>query len=190
MRAIQTEWKGYKFRSRLEARWAVFFDRMGLQWEYEPEGFELGGLRYLPDFRVTSSQGYTFWYEIKPRHTAADPKFDLFRRNYSGASDCSLLSGDPVDHLSHNGHVVCPRCGNVMDTPYSSWDMVFCSPCDQDTPCGGDNEAELTPFNLWCTPHKGTITMAPEWLELWLMRVNGAAVAARQARFEHGEAPE
>lgn len=49
--AIQTEYKGYKFRSRLEARWAVFFDTLGVKWEYEPEGYDLGnGIYYLPDF--------------------------------------------------------------------------------------------------------------------------------------------
>lgn len=41
IQAIQTHYNGYKFRSRLEARWAVFFDEMGIQYEYEKEGFEL-----------------------------------------------------------------------------------------------------------------------------------------------------
>jgi hypothetical protein len=36
-----TPYKGYWFRSRLEARWAVFFDTLGLKWLYEPEGFDL-----------------------------------------------------------------------------------------------------------------------------------------------------
>jgi len=38
IKAIQTEYKGYLFRSRLEARWAVFFDACGIEYEYEPEG--------------------------------------------------------------------------------------------------------------------------------------------------------
>ena len=51
LRAIETEYKGYRFRSRLEARWAVFFDACGVKWEYEPEGFVLqNGQQYLPDF--------------------------------------------------------------------------------------------------------------------------------------------
>lgn len=51
LRAIETEYKGYRFRSRLEARWAVFFDACGVKWEYEPEGYDLGnGIYYLPDF--------------------------------------------------------------------------------------------------------------------------------------------
>ena len=41
IKAIETEYNGYRFRSRLEARWAVFFDAMGIKYEYEPEGFEL-----------------------------------------------------------------------------------------------------------------------------------------------------
>lgn len=40
-KAIQTEYRGYLFRSRLEARWAVFFDACRIPWEYEPEGLVL-----------------------------------------------------------------------------------------------------------------------------------------------------
>lgn len=69
MKAIETRYKGYRFRSRLEARWAVFFDALGVAWEYEPEGFELGGgARYLPDFRVHApvSRFERVWVEVKP----------------------------------------------------------------------------------------------------------------------------
>lgn len=41
LKAIQTEYKGYRFRSRLEARWAVLLDELGVKWEYEPEGYDL-----------------------------------------------------------------------------------------------------------------------------------------------------
>ncbi len=55
MKPIETVYKGYRFRSRLEARWAIFFDALGIEWEYEPEGFELDdGTYYLPDFKITS----------------------------------------------------------------------------------------------------------------------------------------
>ena len=51
MKAIETAYRGYRFRSRLETRWAVFMDALGVDWRYEPEGYNLGphGL-YLPDF--------------------------------------------------------------------------------------------------------------------------------------------
>lgn len=50
---IPTKYKGYIFRSRLEAKWAVFLDALGVKYEYEPEGFVLpSGKWYLPDFRV------------------------------------------------------------------------------------------------------------------------------------------
>jgi hypothetical protein len=66
MRAIETHYKGYRFRSRLEARWAVFFDSLGIEWVYEPEGFELSdGSRYLPDFWLPSFSG-GMWAEVKP----------------------------------------------------------------------------------------------------------------------------
>ena len=59
--AIQTSYRGYRFRSRLEARWAVFFDHMGIGWMYEPEGFVIGGRSYLPDFLLECGT----WVEVK-----------------------------------------------------------------------------------------------------------------------------
>lgn len=53
IKPIETIYHGRKFRSRLEARWAVFFDAIGADWEYEPEGYQLsGGTYYLPDFLI------------------------------------------------------------------------------------------------------------------------------------------
>lgn len=58
IKPIETVYNGYRFRSRLEARWAVFFDAIGAKWEYEPEGFELAdGTRYLPDFLLHGVRG-------------------------------------------------------------------------------------------------------------------------------------
>lgn len=59
---IETEYRGYRFRSRLEARWAVYFDTMEYTWEYEPEGFHLKSGDYLPDFRIDGES----WWEVKP----------------------------------------------------------------------------------------------------------------------------
>lgn len=61
--AIETHYGNCRFRSRTEARWAVFFDALGVRWEYEKEGFELGVLgRYLPDFWLPDLD---CWIEIK-----------------------------------------------------------------------------------------------------------------------------
>jgi hypothetical protein len=63
MKPIQTTYKGYRLRSRLEARWAVFLDALGMTWPYVDEGFDLGdGLWYLPDFFV---EEWDCWIEIK-----------------------------------------------------------------------------------------------------------------------------
>lgn len=77
MKAIETHYNGYRFRSRLEARWAVFFDTLGIEYQYEPEGFELKWVKrlgykdwhvdfyhYLPDFYLPNV-GQGCWVEIK-----------------------------------------------------------------------------------------------------------------------------
>jgi hypothetical protein len=42
IKSIETEYRGITYRSRLEARWATFFDDLGVMYEYEPQHFDLG----------------------------------------------------------------------------------------------------------------------------------------------------
>lgn len=63
-KAIETIYNGYRFRSRLEARWAVFFHHAGIPFEYEKEGYDLDSAGwYLPDFWLPDLE---LWVEIKP----------------------------------------------------------------------------------------------------------------------------
>lgn len=67
IQAIPTRYKGYFFRSRLEARWAVFFDELKIEWVYEPEGYILSnGVKYLPDFWLPRFCGDGIFVEVKP----------------------------------------------------------------------------------------------------------------------------
>lgn len=59
---IETIYRGYRFRSRLEARWAVFFDAAGVEWQYEVQGYEIDEHRYLPDFWLPKAR---CWAEVK-----------------------------------------------------------------------------------------------------------------------------
>ena len=53
IKPIETLYRGHYFRSKAEARFAVFLDCLGVKWDYEPQGFALGnGLKYLPDFKI------------------------------------------------------------------------------------------------------------------------------------------
>ena len=65
IRAIETRYDGYRFRSRIEAKWAVFFKNLGIPYEYEKEGFDLGEAGwYIPDFWMPVQK---CWVEIKGR---------------------------------------------------------------------------------------------------------------------------
>ena len=76
--AIETRYAGCRFRSRLEARWAVFLDHLGITWQYEPQGYQIGPCptdatpsggsmtirqaAYLPDFWLPDE---SLWVEVK-----------------------------------------------------------------------------------------------------------------------------
>jgi hypothetical protein len=74
--AIETRAYGCRFRSRLEARWAVFLTEAGFDWEYEPEGAALASGNYLCDFRVTGPNGVQVWLEVKPKLADGDQPDD------------------------------------------------------------------------------------------------------------------
>jgi len=67
-----TEFSGVMFRSRLEARWAAFFELVGWSWQYEP--IDLNG--WSPDFRVEFNCGHSecngshsLLVEVKPYYS-------------------------------------------------------------------------------------------------------------------------
>ena len=71
---VRQQYNGVQFRSRLEARWAVWFDAMGIPYVYEPEGVVLwrGGV-YLPDFYLPRHHGGVYC-EVKPNEFTEDEK--------------------------------------------------------------------------------------------------------------------
>jgi len=92
--AIPTDYKGCHFRSRLEARWAMLFDGLGMPWEYEVERFDVGSLgSYLPDFWLPEWKCYA---EVKPKPFTEDE----WDRAIRIETPCILLDGRPrVDRL-------------------------------------------------------------------------------------------
>lgn len=124
IKAIETHYNGYRFRSRLEARWAVFFDAAGIPYEYEPEGFHLpNNEMYLPDFYLP---WFKMYVEIKPNHLDEEELstlknklyvfHDSYNRKHKNGKICiGLFIGDPMDeqifvccdyHIGkkHDGH--------------------------------------------------------------------------------------
>src|SRR5260221_3386010 len=104
MKAIETLYDGHRFRSRLEARWAVFFNTLFIPYEYEKEGYDLGKAGwYLPDFWLPTLHR---WIEIKwqiptPEDVA---KIDALYET-TGYPAC-LLFGEPWRNTG-NAHWYC-----------------------------------------------------------------------------------
>jgi hypothetical protein len=78
IKAIETSYAGCRFRSRLEARWAVFFDRLAIRWQYEPQGYVIGPdydrRPYLPDFWLPVEK---LWVEVKGAESDLDHRLIL-----------------------------------------------------------------------------------------------------------------
>lgn len=62
LKAIETNWRGWRFRSRTEARWAVALTHAAIPFDYEAQGFDLPSGWYLPDFWLPERKA---WLEIK-----------------------------------------------------------------------------------------------------------------------------
>lgn len=164
IKAIETRYKGYHFRSRLEARWAVFFDALGIEWQYEPEGFELPSGKYLPDFflplrlghwRYADHQAPGYWIEIKGERPT-----DLDR----------VLLEELAVHTGHNAQML---VGSVGD------EEIISAPRE-----GGFSELGIAGRFHWlaawtdCRPMSADLSAA---------EYRRCVAAARSARFEHGQ---
>jgi len=93
MKAIETKYKGILFRSRTEARWAVYFDAVGLRWEYEKEGFKLDdGTWYLPDFWLPD---VNMWAEVKGDYVNVEEITKCYNLAVGSGCPCLMLNGQP-----------------------------------------------------------------------------------------------
>lgn len=165
MKAIETYYNGYRFRSRLEARWAVFFDAAEIKYEYEPEGFELdSGALYLPDFYLPD---YKCFVEVKPLdafnieydctkdtvcfedgyEVYGQAAYDIthkLKRNYA------IVFGDPLDvfQLKHSSHLfTLSECVyHVMQRGDHEHEYV----CKTGESCRECNHYNVMVSGLWC----------------------------------------
>lgn len=162
IKSIETEYNGYLFRSRLEARWAVFFDGIGTKYQYEPEGYDIDGVRYLPDFYLSE---YQIWFEAKGPHATVD---DLAKARAFGSADAPII-------------------GLIGDAWYDASGLVFGLKLDdveiKIAPCPTCDGIGLLYTNgyvcLRCFQgiEASEIRLSERWYNAFL--------AARQARFEH-----
>jgi hypothetical protein len=100
---IQTRYAGCHFRSRLEARYAVLFDKLDIRWQYEAEGFLVGEddekRPYLPDFWLPDDR---LWVEVKGTEDSLDVELIRDAVIPHGGLPADP-SGAPLPSTSHAG---------------------------------------------------------------------------------------
>lgn len=167
IKPIETNYKGYRFRSRLEARWAVFFDALGVAWDYEKEGYDLGDAGwYLPDFWLPS---LGIFVEIKPGETS------LFgHRHLEVFSQAILICGEPGDYKSYD--YVNYGSGTLCA------DLGVWGTSDEWLGFGFITHRSFSGYlPRECSRSDGFTSFS--------IAIKDAGIAARSARFEHGESP-
>lgn len=210
--SIETFYKGYKTRSRLEARWLYFFDLIGLKYEYEIDGFkdDKTGLYYLPDVYLPTFDCYV---EIKSAHVKDTPEGDEAERKLSkffgdiGESIGLIIYGDPYEYETRCFCVTCSQDGDCVGTdklnasfelsPYGLGVVLVCRPLwpEEDPPsiwgcCGSDlvqNEDDFIECEIVQTL---SVLHDVDIFKDFKLMVHAAGEKARQARYEYGENPE
>ena len=196
IKPIETEYKGYKFRSRLEARWAVFFDALRIRYEYETEGFEWGDWKYLPDFYLPDEDIYV---EVKPRRDGAlDELWRAIRVMDANKKMLLILRDIPFDNrgnvwwfpLYYHHPVTCDfegvrvSIGFNKDGSYLVRDWYICM---KQRLFGVPVEKNVSEVNDFDVEQDQAF---PARYVLEEKELAEAYRKARQARFEHGEKPE
>jgi len=172
LNAIPTKYNGYMFRSRLEARWAVFFDVMNIQYEYEAEGYKLAGAGwYLPDFWLPDADVHV---EIRPLNKYKyDEKCDALA--LASSRPVLYIAGSP-GFLAYKLNIY-PDC--FPDTLFPPIQFAECRRCSGIWVSNGCQVAH----SLYCDPGC-TAGEAIRWPELSVDRIVDAYMKARQERFE------
>ena len=194
IKAIETVYNGYKFRSRLEARWAVFFDAVGIKYEYEPEGITLSdGVLYLPDFYLPQFYSY---FEVKRKGIKGTEEGNEAIRKISDGSHSDtwagiICFGDPYDHD------MTIYCQDISEDSAGSYEghVVFGYYPKTKTPMlfAWDDYRDRAFLSAFADGH--TIPMQTDCEHQYLSNpfvtkeIINAELMARQARFEHGETP-
>lgn len=194
MKPIETVYNGYKFRSRLEARWAVFFDALGIDYEYEPEGFETACGYYLPDFRVKCwgtrgaiwDKPFDLWVEVKGKMTQEDAnKIKAFARpiiKHAGEIQWVSEIQNPILIVGNIPQKGKTDCGSSLGS-YEGMDGIDIYPFNLEL-IDGDY------FGTGFQYSSGKLVLGGDdsnYGGTSDSTVDQAYEAARQARFEHGE---
>lgn len=215
IKAIETEYNGYKFRSRLEARWAVFFDAAGIKYEYEPEGFELSCGRYLPDFYLPD---FKIYVEIKPFDKSVvshvgdgnkwEQKCDTFR-NETGKAILLCYDNPSKDLLKYLfAYDTTDSSGGINDfeAVFKQYDdkvylVTRSARSDRSIHVNDVFDSSkyvitaweylhLDKYKMYRTLKEVALATATEWFDPDANDIlNASKKAARQARFEFGETP-
>jgi len=197
IKAIPTRYNGYHFRSRLEARWAVFFDALGIKWEYEPEGYTIGKfINYLPDFYL---KDFGVFIEIKPSIESNNKCSDFYTSIGEPIILCGGIPGENYMHLYSYDSRTSGGGDGINECLFSidnSENVVICvfGENSEFAILKSDKKYEDFPDNVISINYKSGYIFNSDNYGLFCVygnsfpiEIKSAYKKSRSARFEHGE---
>ena len=195
IQAIETLYRGYRCRSRLEARWLYFLDLIGIRYEYESQGFYADGIYYLPDIYIPA---YSTFIEVKNESVYEDNncRAEACKKMAAICGACVeyagiIVYGDPLTGLCESYCFLSNEMCSGTD-----WVPVSFEYIRDDKASGAGicyNGKELMRTYAGTMMYEGfedistsNYAYVPDLKDLMLK----AKLRARGARFEHGENPE
>jgi len=141
-KGIPSFYGGVYYRSRLEARWAVFFDHLEYDFEFEPTVFKLKKkYTYIPDFHVKYDKRITvqpdlalvkdYWVEVKPTQPTSREEWKVEELS-KGLHDTPVyfFIGQPTNPFNKGHGIIAYMNGRPNPEKHGFGECAICTHID------------------------------------------------------------
>ena len=143
IKALPVRYNGILYRSRTEARWAVFFDEIGVRFEYERQGYNLPSWNYPPDFTLFDDHSDIIAFaKVKGRAFLEDERRKCYDLACLTTTPVLLLDGCPdfrsFEMINSGDSFICEAQFIIVSNEFRTYGsrlyrkIFYLHPTDQD----------------------------------------------------------